>query len=197
MVELPSTIAPNKRKKSSGNKRLARTSAPTKETKYFRTDEEYNKYRSTVMKLLSSLKCQDLQFLQSRPLRSLHETLEHYKLVKFVCYNESCHPRLVKMFFSNLGVFPGKLSCYVLNKRIVLDVQTLADLFDMDSTPPWTLAKDYPKYSQEATIRLLFPNAWSNNPLVKFSQLDYLLKIGCYTLLFQDASFPSHPTLQA
>ena len=71
------------------------------------------------------------------------------------------------MFYANLEVLLGKLSCYVMNKRIVLDVQTMVDLFDMDGIPLWTLAKDYPKFNREEAVKLLFPNEKANMPYVK------------------------------
>ena len=81
--------------------------------------------------------------LQTRALRNLYEVLEHYKLTKFVSYNEKCYPRLVRMFYANLGVIFGKLSCYVMNKKIVLNMQILAELFEMDVATPYKLAKDF------------------------------------------------------
>ena len=62
------------------------------------------------------------------------------------------------MFYANLGVLVDKLSCYVMNKQIVLDVQKMVELFEMNGIPPWTLAKDYPKYNREEVVRLLFPD---------------------------------------
>ena len=125
MVEIPFTSAPNKRRKSVGDKRHARSIAPNEEAKFFLSNECYNKYLATVLKLVTPLKCWDLQVLQFKPLRSLYEILAHYKLVKFVCFDASCYPRLVKLFYANLGVSLGKLSCYVMNKRIVLDIATM------------------------------------------------------------------------
>ena len=45
-----------------------------------------------------------------------------------------------------------------MNKRIVLDVQTMVDLFDMDGTPSLTLVEDYLEFSWEETIKFLFPS---------------------------------------
>ena len=60
MAELPSIIALKKRKKSLDDKRHARPSALIKEAKFFHTDEDYNIYYTTVMKLVTFLKYWDL-----------------------------------------------------------------------------------------------------------------------------------------
>ena len=44
------------------------------------------------------------------------------------------------MFYVSLGVMLGKLSAFVINKRIVLDVQTFIELFEMDGSAPCKLA---------------------------------------------------------
>ena len=158
MAQIPTTSGPNKRKKSVGDRRYARTSAPTEEAKFFFTDDCYNKYLATVLKLVTPLKCWDLQVLQSEPLTNLFEILEHFKLVKFVCFSDNCYPRLVRMFYANLGVVPGTLSGYVMNKRIVLNIATMTELFDMDGAPPKILGKDHPAYCREEALKLLFTN---------------------------------------
>ena len=61
------------------------------------------------------------------------------------------------MFYANLGVIYGKLSVFLMNKRIVLDVQTLAKLFKMDGSAPCKLAKDFQEFNREEAIKLLFP----------------------------------------
>ena len=94
--------------------------------------------------------------LQTRALRNLYEVLEYYKLSKFMSYNEKCYPRLVRTFHANLGVMPKKLLCYVINKKIVLDVWTLAELFEMNDTTPCKLPKDFQDFSREEALKFLF-----------------------------------------
>ena len=158
MAEIPFTLGSNKRRKLVGDKRYAKISAPNKKASFFFSDECYNRYLATVLRLVTPFKCWNLQVLKSEPLRNLYEILEHYKLVKFVCFNASYYPRLVRMFYANLRVLLGKLFRYVMNKRIVLDIATMVELFDMNSIPPKILAKDHPRYSREETVKLLFPS---------------------------------------
>ena len=46
----------------------------------------------------------------------------------------------------------------MLSKRVVLDIVTMVELFDMDGTPPNILDKDHPGYRREKVVKLLFPN---------------------------------------
>ena len=117
MVKLLFTLAPMKRVKLTGDKRYACYITPIVEAHFFHTNEEYNRYCSIAVKSITPLKSWDFQLLQTRALRNLYEVLEDYKLTKFVSYNEKCYPKLVRMFYANLGVMLGKLSCYVMNKR--------------------------------------------------------------------------------
>ena len=154
---LPSTSASLKRKKSVGDKRVLRTEGPTEEARFFRSDAEYNNFRLASTKLVTPLKSWDLKFLQTKALQSVYEILEHYKLVNFVTHNSVCYPRLVKMWYANLGVMTGKLSAYVMGKKLVLDVKTLAELFEMDGLAPCKLAHDFDEYNKDEAKKLLFP----------------------------------------
>ena len=108
MVKESTSIA-KKRNKTSRGKRIVWTLAPIEEAKFFTIDAQYDRYRATTIKLVTPLKCQDIQFLQTRALSNLYQLLEQYKLVKFVSYNANCYPRLIRMLYTNLGVMPGKL----------------------------------------------------------------------------------------
>ena len=44
----------------------------------------------------------------------------------------------------------------MLYERIVLDVQTLIELFKMDGSAPCKLAKDFQEFSKEDALNLLF-----------------------------------------
>ena len=147
-----------------GDKRYMHNTAPTLEARFFRTNEEYQNYCSVAQKSVTPLKSWDVQLLQSRALRSLHEILEYYHLTKFVSFSEKCYPRLVRMFYANLGVMAGKVSCYVMNKKLVLDLQTLADLFELDASAPCKLAKDFEDFSRAEALKLLFPNQELTKP---------------------------------
>ena len=46
-----------------------------------------------------------------------------------------------------------------MNKRIVLDIQTMIDLFNMDDALLWTLAKYYPELVESGSCKITFP--WS------------------------------------
>ena len=61
------------------------------------------------------------------------------------------------MWYANLGVTTGKLSAYVMNKKIVLDVKTLAELFEMDGSAPCKLAHEFDDYNKDEAKKLLFP----------------------------------------
>ena len=63
MAKIQSTLASKKRKKTMADKRHARPIAPIEEENFFHIDKEYNRYHITVMKLVTPLKCWDLQFL--------------------------------------------------------------------------------------------------------------------------------------
>ena len=60
------------------------------------------------------------------------------------------------MLYANLGVMPRKLLAFVMNKQVVLDVKTLVELFEMDDNASWNLAKDFPNFSRDKAIKLLF-----------------------------------------
>ena len=129
------------------DKRYVHSIAPTIEAHFFHTNEEYNYYYFVALKLITSLKSWDFQLLKTRALKNLYEILEYYNLTKFVSYNEKCYPGLVRMFYANLEIMFGKLSCYVMNKKIGLDVPTLAKLFEMNGSAPYKLAKDFQEFS--------------------------------------------------
>ena len=84
--------------------------------------------------------------------------MEYYKLVKFVSFNDVYYPRLVRIWYANLGVMPGKLSTYVMNKQVMLDMNTMVDLFEIDGSTSSKLPHDFEEYNKEEATKLLFPN---------------------------------------
>ena len=64
-------------------------------------------------------------------------------MVKFVSFSYIYYPRLVRMLYANLSVMLGKLSTFVMNREVVIDVKTMVKLFDMDRSTPFNLAKNF------------------------------------------------------
>ena len=63
------------------------------------------------------------------------------------------------MFCANLGVDIGQLSNYVMNKKVVVNVELLCNLFSLDVNVEFKLSKDMEDFNREETIKLLFPNS--------------------------------------
>ena len=97
-------------------------------------------------KKVEPLKCVHDKLLVTTHLPPL---LEKYKLAKFICFKSIVYPRLVKMFYANLGAIDDKLSCYVMHKHLVIDFDTLAREFEMDASPPKLFVEDFPNYTKE------------------------------------------------
>ena len=68
------------------------------------------------------------------------------------------------MFYANLGAMPRKVSCYVMNYRVILDVVALVSLFAMDGSPLCLLNKDHPHFNREEALNLLFPGQTLDSP---------------------------------
>ena len=94
---------------------MIRPSEPMEEARFFPNDSQYDWYKLMVTRPISSVKCWDLKFLQSKRLRNFYELLKHYKLVKFVSFSLSYLPRLVRMLYANLRVMFRKLFAFVMN----------------------------------------------------------------------------------
>ena len=62
--------------------------------------------------------------------------LKKYKLTKFLCFKETIYLRLVRMFYANLGFVGDKVSCYVMCKHMIIDVESLVKEFEIDISPP-------------------------------------------------------------
>ena len=86
------------------------------------------------------LKCAHDKLLVTNYLPPL---LEKHKLAKFLCFKSNAYPRLVKMFYENLGVTDDKLSCYVMHKHLIIYFDVLAWEFKMDASPPKVFARDF------------------------------------------------------
>ena len=73
-------------------------------------------------------KVEPLKYVHDKLLVTTHlpPFLENYKLAKFLCFKSNAYPKLVKMFYANLGVVDDKLSCYVMHKRLIFDFDVLA-----------------------------------------------------------------------
>ena len=79
------------------------------------------------------IKCVHDKLLVTTHLLTL---LEKYKLTKFLSFRETIYPRLVRMFYANLGSTNDKVSCYVMHKHLIIDVRLLAKEFEMDASLP-------------------------------------------------------------
>ena len=86
-----------------------------------------------VPRIVEPLKCVHDKLLVTNHLPLL---LEKYKFTKFLCYKSTVYPRLVKMFYANLGVVDDKVSCYVMPKHLIIDFEMLANKFEMDTSLP-------------------------------------------------------------
>ena len=74
-----------------------------------------------------------------------------------MCFKSTIYPRLVKMFYANLGVVNDKVSCYVLHKHIIIYANTLVKEFKMDTSPPKLIGWSFPNYQKDLAIDMLFP----------------------------------------
>ena len=79
-----------------------------------------------------------------------------YKLTKFLCFRDIVYPRLVKMIYANLGLIDDKVSCYVMHKYLIIDVELLAKEFEMDASPPQLIIRSLPNYKKKMAIDILF-----------------------------------------
>ena len=82
---------------------------------------------------MEPIKCAHDKILVSTHLPTI---LEKYKLTKFLCFREIVYPRLVRMFYANLGLFNDKVSCYVMYKHLIIDAKLIAKEFEIDASPP-------------------------------------------------------------
>ena len=58
------------------------------------------------------------------------------------------------MFYANLGVMLGKLSTFVMNKQVMIDIDTMVELFDMDGPTHFKLAKDFEDFSKDKAVKV-------------------------------------------
>ena len=100
------------------------------------------------------IKCAYDKLLVTTHLLSL---LKKYKLTKFLCFWETIYPRLVRMFYVNLGFVDDKVSCYVMHKHVIIDVKLLAKEFEMDVPLLKLQAQSFLNYKKELAIDMLFP----------------------------------------
>ena len=56
----------------------------------------------------------------------------------------------------NLGAMPNKLFAFVMNIPVVINVNTTVELFEMDGSAPFKLAKDFDDFSRDEAIKVLF-----------------------------------------
>ena len=61
------------------------------------------------------------------------------------------------MFYTNLGSINDKVSCYVIHKHLIIDVELLAKEFEMDASLPELQVRSFPNYKKELAIDMLFP----------------------------------------
>ena len=104
-------------------KKVIRSNAKCEEAKFVTFNEMYDKYLLFVNKLVFPLKHCELSFLENRHLRFLYSLLKHCKLIKFITYSSNCYRKLLKMFYANSKVGNRKVSNYVMNKKLVIDVK--------------------------------------------------------------------------
>ena len=102
---------------------------------------------------MEPIKCVHNKMLVTTHLPTL---LEKYKLTKFLCFKEIVYPRLVRMFYVNLGLANDKVSCYVMHKHMIIDVKLLAKEFQMDAFLPKLQSGSFPDYKKELAIDMLF-----------------------------------------
>ena len=87
----------------------------------------------------------------------LPQLLEKYELTKFSCFKAIVYPRLVKMFYANLGLANDKVSCYIMYKHLITDVESLTKEFEMEASFLKLIATSFPNYKKEMTIDMFFP----------------------------------------
>ena len=66
------------------------------------------------------------------------------------------YPRLVEMFHATLGSTNDKVSCYIMHKHLIIDVELLAKEFEMDLSTPKLTIGSFPNYRKEMSIDMLF-----------------------------------------
>ena len=87
----------------------------------------------------------------------LSQLLDKYKLTKFLCFKSTIYPRLIKIFYANLGLVDDKVSYYVMHKLIIIDFVMLVKEFEIDASSPKLIARSFPNYRKELAIDMLFP----------------------------------------
>ena len=61
------------------------------------------------------------------------------------------------MFYVNLGATNDKVSCYVMLKHLIIDVDTLAKKFKIDSSPPKLMARSFLSIKMNWLLKCCFP----------------------------------------
>ena len=107
-----------------------------------------------IPRKVEPLKCMRDKLLVTTHLPSL---LEKYKLAKFLCFKSNAYPRLVRMFYANLGATNDKLSCYIMHKHLIINYDVLTEEFEMDASPFKLAVGDFLDYTKEKAIDMLFP----------------------------------------
>ena len=61
------------------------------------------------------------------------------------------------MFNANLATINDKLSCYMMHKHLIINLDVLAKEFEMDISSPKLIVGSFPSYRKELAIDMLFP----------------------------------------
>ena len=61
------------------------------------------------------------------------------------------------MSYANLSSVDDKVSCYIMHKHLIINVESLAKEFEMDTSSPKLTARSFLDYRKEMAIGMLFP----------------------------------------
>ena len=119
----------------------------------------------------------------------LPNLLAKYKLSKFLCFRAIVYPRLVKMFYANLGLLDNKISWHVMCKHLIIDAKSLATEFEMNASPSKLTTRSFLDYRKEMAIDILFPyqtlrNSSRKTLITSLSPKDRILHFVIYKVLF-------------
>ena len=92
------------------------------------------------------VKCVHDKHLVSTHLLTL---LKKYKLTKFPCFRKNVYPRLVRMFYANLGLVDDKVNCYNIHKHLIINAELLAKECKIDASPLKLQAESFLDYKKE------------------------------------------------
>ena len=129
-------------------------SHPSLEKDMFQALFKYQNYQQMIPR-----KVEPLKFVRDKTRVTTHlpHLLKKYKLIKFLYSKSNAYLRLVRIFYANLGVVDDKLSCYVMHRHVIIDFDVLAKDSEMDATLPKLAPGDFPDFTKDKAIDMLFP----------------------------------------